>query len=208
MAASVKGGKKWKEALKPYAEANKTSVSVGILAGATYPDGQPVAAIAAVHEFGGQINKPARQQTMYFKRNKDGGVGNRFVKKSESDFAQEVAVGAHTITIPARSFMRSTLAEKKGEWGKEAAAALKSNRGDIKKALAAVGEVATKDMTRAIETGIDPALSANTVAAKRHRKGSKGRPDLPLVDTGAMEEALGYEVSGAGRQVFPNRSGA
>lgn len=59
MAVSVKvsGGDKWKEALKPYVNADGVGVKVGILEGATYsgetvPAGTPVAAIAAIHEFG------------------------------------------------------------------------------------------------------------------------------------------------------------
>ena len=66
MAVSVKvtGGKQWKKALAPYAKASGTTVKVGILEGATYsgetaPAGTPVAAIAAIHEFGGG-DVPAR----------------------------------------------------------------------------------------------------------------------------------------------------
>lgn len=66
MAVSVKvsGGDQWKAALKPYAQGNGMHVRVGILEGATYsgetaPPGTPVAAIAAIHEFG-TAHIPAR----------------------------------------------------------------------------------------------------------------------------------------------------
>lgn len=60
---------------------------------------------AAIQQFGGQIQRQARTQTLYFKRRRDGSVGNRFVARGRSDFAQDVAVGAHTIRIPARPFL-------------------------------------------------------------------------------------------------------
>lgn len=60
---------------------------------------------AAIHHFGGDIPIPARSQQAYFKRQKDGSVGNKFVKKSKSDFAQYVTIGAHKITMPARPWL-------------------------------------------------------------------------------------------------------
>lgn len=60
---------------------------------------------AAIHQFGGEIKRPARKKEIYFKRNKDGSVGNRFVKRKDSDYAETVDVGAFTIKIPARPFL-------------------------------------------------------------------------------------------------------
>jgi phage virion morphogenesis protein len=61
---------------------------------------------AAIHQFGGTIQRAARQHTLYFKTNKkQTEVGNRFVRKSRSNFAQDVTIGAHAITIPARPFL-------------------------------------------------------------------------------------------------------
>ncbi len=60
---------------------------------------------AAIQQFGGTIESRARSQLSYFKRNADGSVGNRFVRKESSDFAQWHTRGAHQITIPARPFL-------------------------------------------------------------------------------------------------------
>jgi phage virion morphogenesis protein len=60
---------------------------------------------AAIQQFGGTIESASRSQLSYFKRNADGSVGNRFVRKSSSDFAQWHTRGAHKITIPARPFL-------------------------------------------------------------------------------------------------------
>jgi phage virion morphogenesis protein len=61
---------------------------------------------AAIHQFGGSIDVAARNATVYFRQNKrTGEEGNRFVRKSKSNFAQDVTIGAHKITIPARPFL-------------------------------------------------------------------------------------------------------
>lgn len=59
---------------------------------------------AAIHQFGGNIDHAARSQQAYFKKNK-AGIGNKFVKKSRSNFSQWVTIGAHSVTIPARPFL-------------------------------------------------------------------------------------------------------
>lgn len=60
---------------------------------------------AAIHQFGGQIDRQARTQTVYRSQKavRDGDF--RFVKKRKSDFAQDFAVGAHVIKMPARPFL-------------------------------------------------------------------------------------------------------
>jgi phage virion morphogenesis protein len=47
----------------------------------------------------------AHRRTLYFKRDKDGGVGNKFVKKDKSDFAQDYDVPAHDIQVGGRAFL-------------------------------------------------------------------------------------------------------
>ncbi len=60
---------------------------------------------AAIHQLGGDIQIAARSQQAYFKQAKDGRVGHRFVKKSQSNFAQWHTRGEHTIHMPARPFL-------------------------------------------------------------------------------------------------------
>lgn len=75
--------------------------------------GSPVAS-AAIHQLGGTIEKPARPAKIYRKRNPDGSVGRRFVRKSESDHVTDVTIPAHTITIPARPFLGISTADEQG----------------------------------------------------------------------------------------------
>lgn len=58
---------------------------------------------AAIHQFGGDIQRAARTATLYFKQGRDGTVGNRFVRRGRSNFAQDVEIGAHAQHIPERS---------------------------------------------------------------------------------------------------------
>lgn len=61
---------------------------------------------AAIHQLGGTIKKPARQGEIFLKRNeRTGEIGNLFVKKSKANAVQDVAIPAHTITIPARPYL-------------------------------------------------------------------------------------------------------
>lgn len=67
---------------------------------------------AAIHHFGGTIDMPARSQQAYFRQDKrSGAVGNRFVSRRRSNFAQWVTLGAYTISIPARPFLGTSTAD-------------------------------------------------------------------------------------------------
>lgn len=58
----------------------------------------------AIHQDGGKIEHAARSQQVYFKE-KGGVVGNRFVKKSKSNFSQWVTHGARSVEMPARPYL-------------------------------------------------------------------------------------------------------
>ena len=62
---------------------------------------------AAAHQFGAAIKRLGRKTTLYFKMRRDGTVGNRFVRRDDSDFAQDASIGPYEITIPARPFLFS-----------------------------------------------------------------------------------------------------
>lgn len=58
----------------------------------------------ALHQFGGKVEHAARSQQVYFKE-KGGVVGNRFVKKRQSNFSQWVTHGARSVEMPARPYL-------------------------------------------------------------------------------------------------------
>lgn len=60
----------------------------------------------AMMHFGGSIDVAARSQQAYFRQDvKTGDVGNQFVSKRKSNFAQWVTIGTYTIQIPARPWL-------------------------------------------------------------------------------------------------------
>lgn len=188
-AITISGGDKWKAYLERLAQ--KAEVRAGVLEGATNTEGQKVAEYAAYNEFGATINVPAKAQTLYFKQNRDGSVGNRFVKKDKSNFAQDVTVPAHTINIPARPFMRQTLKEKKKAWAESLARALKEGV-SAEDALNIVGRQMEDDIRAKILSNMAPANAPSTVARKN--KEEAGRVGT-LVDTGALAQSISYEIS-------------
>lgn len=72
---------------------------------------------AKIHEYGGTIDMPARQQTVFRKINKNGDFlhSGRFVKASKSNFATTHEVVAHTITMPARPFIHPALKDMRDD---------------------------------------------------------------------------------------------
>lgn len=61
---------------------------------------------AAIHNMGGEINKPERQHTIYQRYNERTDTLNpRFVKRGRSNFARDVKIKAHKIKMPAREFL-------------------------------------------------------------------------------------------------------
>ncbi|CDK63342.1 mu-like bacteriophage G protein 2 [Morganella morganii IS15] len=61
---------------------------------------------ARIHQEGGEISMPARSQQTYYRRRKDGTVGNRFVRKSRSNYSETHSVGPYKVKIPARPFLQ------------------------------------------------------------------------------------------------------
>lgn len=55
---------------------------------------------------------PAREQTLYFKRNRKGDVGRRFVAKKKANHTVTAQRSSHQITIPARPFLGVTAADE------------------------------------------------------------------------------------------------
>lgn len=58
----------------------------------------------AIHQFGGRVEHAARSQQVYFSA-KNGTVGNRFVRRNKSNFAQWITRGAHSAEMPARPYL-------------------------------------------------------------------------------------------------------
>lgn len=162
------------------------AVRVGFLEGATYPDGTPVAKIAAVQEFGGSIEVPEREQDLNFKVNASTGQ-SRFAKAAKANFQQTVTIPAHTITIPARPFFRNMLDAKSKDWGAQIGKILKGADYDAQITLGRMGGLIKGQLQGSIRDLTTPPLAASTVREKGFSK--------PLIDTGHMLASVDFEVT-------------
>ena len=165
---------------------NGKVLKVGFLNSETYPDGTPLAYVAAIQEFGATIDIAEHQKELYFKQDKNG-VGNKFVKKNKSNFAQTANVGAYTVFIPPRPFMRNAIEKDSAQWSKIFREAIKRT-GSIDQALAILGEKVKESIQDSIRTFVDPSNAKSTIRKKGF--------DAPLRDTGTLLNHVAYEVKG------------
>jgi len=152
---------------------------------AVYPDGTPVATIAAQNEFGGTINHPGGTP---YKIGPDGQA--IFVTKAEG--AGLPMTKPHTIVIPPRPFMRPTIDREKNNWLNAMAEGAK----DVLAGKVSAGEVmedvamrAAADVAKTITQVYSPPLKPATIAARRRKMSNQkivGSLDKPLVASGIM----------------------
>ncbi len=104
-------GSVWPPSLRVLANGGRTLVLSGRLmrsvtfnASATGVEVGTNVIYAAIHQFGGVIRQAARTAVLHFKTNKRTGQ-SRFSKPGKADRARKAAIGARTITMPARPFI-------------------------------------------------------------------------------------------------------
>lgn len=112
--------------------------------------------------------------------------------------------------IPARPFMRPTIAAKQNEWrltAENGAKKVLSGKLSIDKVLDLIGFQAEGDIKKTIKQLYSPALSETTILARigrnarlssikgRLKEKSIGNITKPLIDTGIMFNTLTHEVS-------------
>jgi hypothetical protein len=170
--------------------------NVGWFEGAKYEDGTPVAMVAHTQEFGATFMHPGG--TKYIVT--DGGA--KFVKNS---FTGDVAgvTGAHQITIPPRSFMRTTIAEKKDKWARDAKRAVKQlvkGSLDSEGVMLAIGTGASGDVRAKISSINSPPLKPGTIRGRLNKLANNkkvGSLDKPLVESSLMIDSLTNSVERA-----------
>lgn len=94
--------------------------------------------------------------------------------------------------VPARPFMRTTIAERSRQWPKAAWVVLRATGCNAREALERMGAVAVGDIQTKIGEITTPPLAPSTIR-NRIREGSK-RPEKPLIDTATMSNALRYQM--------------
>lgn len=200
-AITFSGGEALEAKLREIAEkvGKAKTVNVGFLEGATYPDGTPVALIAAVNEYGGTVTVPAHDTTIHRKIDAKGSFnagsldeeGNRvgasqFVKASQSNYDTTHHVDEYTITIPARPYFRGMIAKNKGEWPADLGKIIKAANYDSTVALGRLGKHVAEQLQESIRDFSDPGNAKSTIA-------KKGK-DSPLIESAHMLNSVDSEV--------------
>lgn len=193
MTDGIEGSKlleRHKSALK---QISGMSVEAGWFESARYPTqngqpGIPVAEVARIQEFGGEIEHPGGTKYIRDAIVGDRFVGTRFVK---NDFPGEHEVTKpHKIIIPARPFMRhawSNFLVRRVQLQKQLATDILSGKVTPDKALGKIALVLEGLIAKSIRDGNWTPNAPSTVAAKGF--------DKPLIDTSHMLQSLSSKVT-------------
>jgi hypothetical protein len=164
------------------------TVDVGIIDAGKHEDSDEmtVAAIAYIHEFGAEIDHPGGTPYIIV----EGGKA-QFVSKNSPAAVGAKVTKPHKIVIPERSFMRSTIKEKKKDIiALQRKLLVKIRKGEItvEKALGLIGEFTADAMSQRLVKLKSPPNKPATIRAK-------GGKSNPLVDTGQTKNSITYEVN-------------
>lgn len=165
-------------------ERNESVVDIGIHS----DEDQKLVVIAAANEFGATINHPGG--TAYGYATPDDAKKRR-VKflKGGSGYKVLGVTKPHKITIPARSYIRSTVDENEEKYSKTASklmGKIVDSKMTKEEALALMGQMIEGDIKRKIITVRTPPNAESTIK----RKGS----DNPLVNTGLLGGSIRFVV--------------
>lgn len=176
--ATVTGGAKLRATLEQYKRmaTGPDRVKVGFLEG-SYPEGPPIATVAAWNEFG-----------------RGPGTAVRGKRETHQDFARrshhfvDVEFGLPAHGQPPRPFFRNMIAEQSPTWGRKAASIMRGNGNDIAATLEVMGQEIAGRLKESINALTDPPLAPSTIA----RKGF----DKPLIHTSLMVNSVSHVVEG------------
>lgn len=164
------------------------TVRIGFLEDATYPDGTPVALIAATNEYGGTVTVPAHDVTINRNIKKDGAFANdgKFVKSDKANFSTTHHVEEYTITTPARPYFRGMIQKNKNQWGPDLGKIIKAADYDTEIALGRLGKHVEEQLQESIREFHDPANAKSTVAKKGF--------DKPLIESKHMLDSVSSDI--------------
>ncbi|OBU12533.1 hypothetical protein [Morganella psychrotolerans] len=95
--------------------------------------------------------------------------------------------GAPEAKIPPRPFFRAVINEGKQAWPAILASGVEHYQGDVKSALALLGEQIVGELSQSVRDWNSPPNAPATFAKKGFNK--------PLIDTGQMANSFSYEVT-------------
>lgn len=170
-------------------------IKAGWFENSKYSNGMPIAAIAAVQNYGATINHPGG--TPFFM--KDGGQA-QFVSLQSSKVDELPKTKPHTIVIPPTHFMEKAFGNNKDELieiAKDAYTAVILGKETEQSAMNKLGFAIEGAIAKTITEINDPPLKPGTIKARQNKyknKKKKGSLDKRLVATGEMLDALSHSV--------------
>jgi hypothetical protein len=141
-----------------------------------------MARLGAIHEYGAKVDHPGGTRYVVSKGKA------RFVNNSFTGPVSGITK-AHTIIIPERSFLRSTMASRRKSYQQSMRAMIKkamAGEYDIKKGMGRLGRRVEGEVKMTIRDMKSPPNAAST---KRQKKGV----DNPLIDTGQMLNSIRWK---------------
>lgn len=165
--------------LDKYRKAGSPKVKVGIMGDKTYPDGELVAYVGYVNEYGYKGMVPGRTQVIYHKLDKDGNIANggKFVRKSKASIERTVVVPSYELNIPSRPFFRTAVANNKDALKELIAGVLRA--GTVMDAAHKAGMFMADALQESVMTWTDPPNAASTIRSKGYDAPLRG-PDKLL----------------------------
>lgn len=148
-------------------------VKAGVLEGAKNADGKDVLDYASIQEFGGQIK-----------------VTDKMRGFLAVNYGIHLRKDTTHITIPPRSFLRSTYQKHRREWFDIVARAIKEGKGEL--ALEYAGMRMQDDIIQTIQGNMPPPNSAATTMIKQ--KIAPAAVGKTLMQTGTLVHSINYEV--------------
>ncbi|MCX5619472.1 hypothetical protein [Bombella pollinis] len=98
-----------------------------------------------------------------------------------------------TTTIPARPFLRSTIANRQTAWAQQARQLLQNPDTSPQKALTTLGQTIVTDIQTTIDHITTPPLKPTTISHKTQHHSPQ--PQKPLIDTGLLRSSLRSQLT-------------
>ena len=174
------------EFMKKFREISDTNVYIGVPSSdnKSLDGGINMATLVAVHELGATIKHGGGTR---YQKNANGNLA-KFVRNDFVGPTSGVTAG-HTIKIPERSFIRSTMNSNKKKYTELLEKGIKSalaGATSVKSVYEKIGIIIVNDVKTTMVTGNFTPLKSSTIKAKGSSK--------PLIDSGEMRNSITYEV--------------
>lgn len=161
----------------------------GIIEPATYPDGESVAFVGYVNEYGYEGKIPKRQGVVRHIINEETGEfknKGKFATKKKANFERQVTIPEYDLKIPARPFFRSAVAKNRDKLGPMLIKFMGQGR-SADEAMRLVCEHMVDELKESVITWEEPPNAASTIKKKGFNAPLRGVDRL-------LRNSFSYEI--------------